>query len=44
MFENGKKLNYFGRLCTVVDSNEKYVLIQIENGSKICTHKNSFLR
>jgi len=44
MFNKGNKLNYFGRICEVVDSNDKYVLIMFGSGSKICTPKNSFLK
>ena len=44
LFFKGNKLNYFGRECTVIESNEKYVLIQFNSESKICTSKSSFLR
>ena len=44
MFENGKKLNYFGRVCELIESKGKYVLIRFNDGTKICTPKSTFLR
>ena len=40
----GDKLNYFGQMVEVVDSNDKYVLIMFESGTKICTPKSTFLK
>jgi len=39
MFNKGDKLNYFGKTVEVVNSNDKYVLIVFNTGTKICTPK-----
>ena len=44
MFEKGKKLNYFGKMVEVVDSDKTHVLILFKNGVKICTNKLTFLK
>ena len=42
MFNKGSYLNYYGQMSEVVDSNNTHVLIMFNNGSKICTNKNTF--
>jgi len=42
IFNKGNKINYFGKTVEVVDSNDKYVLILFDSGTKICTNKLSF--
>lgn len=40
--KKGDILNYFGKNAEVVDFNATHVLIMFENGTKICTNKNTF--
>lgn len=42
-FKKGNKLNYFGSIVEVVNSDNTHVVILFENGTKICTNKNTFL-
>ena len=43
MFNKGNKVNYFGKIAEVVDSNSTHVLILFDNGTKLCTNKSTFL-
>ena len=40
----GDTVNYFGKDVKIVDIDKTHVLIQFENGTKICTNKNTFLK
>jgi hypothetical protein len=42
IMEVGQKLNYFGSVCTVVQFDKTHVVIQFENGTKLCTNRNTF--
>lgn len=44
MFSKGNKLNYFGKMVEVVDSNNTHVLVKFEDGFKLCTNKRAFLK
>ena len=44
MFNKGNILNYFGSNAEVVESNKTHVLIMFDNGIKICTNKQTFLK
>lgn len=38
----GLKLKYFGKDCTVLDFDKTHVVVQFENGTKLCTNRNTF--
>jgi len=40
----GEKLNYFGKSVEVVEFNNTHCVIKFENGTKICTNKNTFFK
>jgi len=42
--EIGQKLNYFRKSVKVVEFNQTHVLIQFEDGIKICTPKSTFAK
>jgi len=44
MFSKGNKLNYFGKMVEVFDSNDTHVLVKFEGGFKLCTNKTTFLK
>lgn len=40
----GQKVNYYGTKATVLKTQDKYCLIQLESGSKICTPISTFIK
>jgi hypothetical protein len=40
----GDKLNYFGKTVEVVEFNSTHCVIKFEDGTKICTNKNTFFK
>jgi hypothetical protein len=40
--KKGIQLNYFGKMCKVLDFDKTHVLVQFENGTKLCTDINAF--
>jgi hypothetical protein len=38
----GDKLDYFGKTVTVIDLNYTHCLVRFEDGTKLCTNKNTF--
>ena len=38
----GDELNYYGKKVIVLETNSTHVLVEFENGTKICTPKLTF--
>lgn len=40
----GDKLNYYGKTVEVVEFNYTHCVVKFENGTKLCTNKNTFFK
>lgn len=40
----GDKLNYYGKNVVVINLNLTHCVVEFENGTKLCTNKNTFFK